>query len=313
MSEKKYNIGAVSQLTGLSTHAIRAWERRYGVVKPERSKVNNRREYSENDLELLILLSRATSRGFNIGNIAHLEVDELRILLAAGNDKNTDSDHTGDGVYIPEIKDYLQDCLEAIENYDSEKLEILLTRAFMEFGNIKTVEKLIAPLTKSIGESWSKGEIRIVQEHFSTEIIRRSLLKIIAKSHDYQEAPALVVTTPAGQVHDIGALIAGSIASGEGWKVIYLGPNLPSEEIAGAVIKTKVRVVLLSIVYPGDDIRLNEELENLRQFINNDVMILAGGNAARYYSKTLEDIRAEYFDNFYQFKNRLKELRHLTP
>lgn len=313
MNNKKYNIGAVSRITGLSTHAIRAWEKRYGVVKPARSGSNGRREYSQEDLELLLLLKKATSMGFNIGNIAHLDPEDLRSLLDEQMLEESDEalsnadQHTQNG-----FNRVIDRSLDAIQNYNSEKLEILISKAFMDFGNINTIEKIISPLTKKIGDYWSNGDIRIAQEHLASEIIRSSLLKVISKSHEYINSPVILVATPSGQMHDIGALITGSIAATEGWNVIYVGPNLPCEEIAGAINRVGARVVLLSIVYPGDDIKLNDELVNLRGFLEQDTVILVGGNAARNYLNTLNAINAEYIKDIGEFKKRLRELRDIS-
>lgn len=311
MNDKKYNIGAVSRITGLSSHAIRAWEKRYGVVNPQRSASSNRREYSQKDLELLVLLKRATSKGFNIGNIVKLGTEELRSMLDS--DITASGENAGDTVNDQDsaVSAAVSESLNAIMNYDSEKLEHLLSGAFVQFGRINTIEKLIAPLAKTIGEHWSSGKIRIAQEHLASEIIRSSLLKVISQSHEYTNSPAMVVATPAGQMHDIGALIAGSIAATEGWRIIFLGPNLPAEEIAGAINRTGARVVILSIVYPGDDIKLNEELLTLKRFLEKGILILAGGNAAGSYLNTLRSIDAEYLKDIGEFKSRLKSLRNV--
>ncbi len=313
MNKKKYNIGAVSRITGLSTHAIRAWEKRYGVVKPARSGTNGRREYSQEDLELLLLLKKATSLGLNIGNIAHLGSEELRSLL--DEQALEESDETLSGIdrrTQNSIKNVIDKSIEAIQNYNSEKLEILISRAFMDFGNINTIEKIISPLTKKIGDYWNNGDIRIAQEHLASEIIRSSLLKVISKSHEYINSPVILVATPSGQMHDIGALITGAIAATEGWNVIYVGQNLPSEEIAGAINRVGARVVLLSIVYPADDVKLNEELVNMKRFTEANTVILVGGNSAKNYLNTLKAINAEYIKDIESFKIRLKELRETT-
>lgn len=308
MEKKKYNIGAVSRLTGLSTHAIRAWEKRYGVVRPERSETNNRRLYSEEDLEKLLLLKKATKLGFNIGVISDLSIPELRSFI----------DEHGADISLsekerpanePNFDDVIQNCIVAIAKYDSERLESIFANSFVEYGNVATIERILIPLVKLIGEQWSTGNLRVAQEHMATEILRSFLLKIVSKSHDYINSPVIIVTTPARQMHDIGALIIGSIAAIEGWKVIFLGTSLPSEEIAGAVNKTAARAIALSFVYPSDDKNMNEELTTLRKYINKNIPIIAGGSASQSYRETLEKIDAESIVDVKDFKVRLRNLR----
>jgi len=308
MKKKKYNIGAVARLTGLSTHAIRAWENRYGIVNPERSKKNNRRLYSEEDLEKLLLLKKATKLGFNIGVISGLSIPELRTFIDEhGVDiPDTQSDDNRKGQNFDDI---IQKCINAITIYDSERLESIFSSSFVEFGNIVTIEKIFLPLTKLIGEHWSSGQLRIAQEHMATEIMRSFLLKIVNKSHEYINTPVIIVTTPARQMHDMGALIIASIAAIEGWKVIFLGSSLPCEEIAGAINKISAKALALSIVYPSDDNKMNDELVNLRKFIKSDIPIIAGGSAAESYRKTLDSIDAESMREINIFKNRLRKLR----
>ena len=100
-------------------------------------------------------------------------------------------------------------------------------------------------------------------------------------------APLLLVATPAGQVHELGALLAGAVAVNLGWRVVYLGASLPAAEIAGAARQTQARAVALSLVYPEDDPRLEGELRRLRELLPAEIPLLAGGRALPAYRKVL--------------------------
>jgi methylmalonyl-CoA mutase cobalamin-binding subunit len=104
--------------------------------------------------------------------------------------------------------------------------------------------------------------------------------------------PLLIVTTPPGQLHEFGALMAAATAVENGWEVVYLGPNLPAEEIAAAARQRGADAVALSIIYPSGDPRLRREMHRLRQFLGPDIPILVGGRAAAAYRETLSEIRA---------------------
>lgn len=309
MKEKKYNIGAVSRITGLSTHAIRAWEKRHHAVDPERSEDNNRRLYSENDLQKLSLLKEATGLGFNIGNIANMNIDELKSIVWKQKSREV-PEKSGDTMPDVTVQDYIEKSMEAIRDYNPEKLEELLSMASVEFGNIKTVEQFVIPMAALIGDEWSRGILRIAQEHMATETLRTYLISIISNSLEYKNSPIMVVSTPSGQLHDLGALISGALAATEGWKVLFLGPNLPSEEIAGAIKKTGAKVVAMSIVYPCDDARIHNELVNLRTYLNKTTIIIVGGSGSKNYLKTLEKIDAEHIPDITEFRYRLKEIRN---
>ena len=85
---------------------------------------------------------------------------------------------------------------------------------------------------------------------------------------------------PAGQRHELGALLVAGIAADQGWRVMYLGTDLPAEEIAAAVDASRASVVLLSLVYPMPDTRLLDEVRLLRKLVGSDVLLVSGGRAA---------------------------------
>jgi methylmalonyl-CoA mutase cobalamin-binding subunit len=112
---------------------------------------------------------------------------------------------------------------------------------------------------------------------------------------------ALVVATPAGQLHELGALLVGAAAANLGWQVTYLGASLPAAEIAGAARQNRARAVALSLVYPEDDPRLEGDLTRLRAMLPPETDILAGGRAMPAYGDALDKIGAL----------RMKDLTHL--
>jgi methylmalonyl-CoA mutase cobalamin-binding subunit len=121
--------------------------------------------------------------------------------------------------------------------------------------------------------------------------------------------PELIVTTPRGQSHELGALMAAVVAASDGWKVVYLSPNMPANEIAAMVLKRQARVVVLGISYPADDPHLADELRTLRSHLPEEVAIVAGGAACEGYSAALDDIDAETITSFSDFRTLLRRIR----
>jgi methylmalonyl-CoA mutase cobalamin-binding subunit len=119
-----------------------------------------------------------------------------------------------------------------------------------------------------------------------------------------------VVVTPTGQLHELGALLAGATAANLGWRVIYLGPSLGAAEIAGAAQQNRARAVTLSLVYPEDDDELPAELIRLRELLPG-LPIVVGGRAAPAYRATLERIGAQSIDDLASFGTALDRLRQL--
>ena len=126
-------------------------------------------------------------------------------------------------------------------------------------------------------------------------------------------APTLVVTTPVGQWHEIGALMVASTAAAGGWRVTYLGTNLPAEEIAAAVQHQAAKAVALSIVYPADDPRIREELINLRRYLGHEVNLVVGGRGSVGYKEVLDDIGAVYLCDMTGLREHMECLRMGSP
>ena len=286
----------VAQRTGLTQHTIRVWEKRYNAVAPERTHTN-RRLYSEEDIERLILLHRATAQGHSIGRIAHLSDDELKTLIEEHSPPPvfTQTNSMPHPLTPPDstAESSVQRCLNAIASMDSNTLTRELMDAEIAMGRNRLLTSVIDPIMNRVGEMWSEGTLRVADEHLATSVIRTFLGTLQFSNRAPQGAPMLVATTPAGQWHEIGALLASLTAQSAGWNTLYMGPNLPAEEIAGAAITHSASAVALSIIYPGDDSLLSTELYKIQRALPA-IPLLIGGRAAAHYKSTIEEIGAQY-------------------
>ena len=199
--------------------------------------------------------------------------------------------------------------MAAVEQLDAMALETALMRARVALSHTAFIETLIMPLMQNIGELWREGALRIMHEHLASAIVRTLLGGLVTAVGLPPTAPHCIVTTPAGQWHEIGALIVASVASTEGWRVTYLGPNLPAEDIAAAAQQHHARAVALSIVYPPDDPHLPQELARLRQYLSPQVAVLVGGRAAAGYQESLQRIGAILPSDLAEFRVHLEALR----
>jgi len=307
--EPRHPIQVVARRTGLSTDVIRVWERRYGAVTPERS-ASSRRLYSDADIARLKLLQQATQSGRRISDVATLGDEELRNLIAAdekvvarvpARGATADTDLTALG--------YIEACKAAILDAEPVALEQALSRASVEYSVPDLFERVIIPLMKHVGHAWQEGSLRVSQEHMATAVVRSFLGNLVAGSNMAASGPLLIVTTPRGQNHELGALMAAVVAASDGWKVMYLSPNMPANEIAAMVLKRQARVVVLGISYPADDPQLADELRSLRRHLPEDVSIVVGGAACDGYSAALDDIEAETVTSFSDFRTLLRRIR----
>lgn len=303
-----FSIQATAERTGLTPHVIRAWERRYRAIEPERSQ-GRHRLYSEAEVERLALLNRVVRSGHSIGKIASLPTEELRALIS--NDPVPIRSRKRVGAEDP-AEPFRVEALDAIACFDGPALEETLRRALLALGQQGLIRLAVAPLAQEVGELWRAGEMTAAHEHFFTASVKVFVGEMSRQFATSTDAPRIIVTTPTGQLHELGAVMAAAIASNLGWRAIYLGPSLPAHEIAGAALRKEAAAVALSIVYPEDDPGLARELTDLARLLPAATRILVGGRAARGYFEILARIGALYADDMEEFGTQLDSLRRGT-
>ena len=289
-----YPIKAVALKTGLTTHTIRVWERRYGIINPQRTE-SNRRLYSEEDVETLLLLKRATQAGHSIGQLSKLSKDALENLVREQQIIRKPSKDTmmkRDG--SPDT--YVKSAIDAAMHFNNDELETILTEASVNFSQPVLVDRVVIPILHELGDQWFSGELRIAQEHGASATLRTFLGRLLNTIIVPDNAPLVVTATVAGLFHEFGALLAAISAASQGWRAKYLGPNLPAEEIAYAVREMNAKVVVISIIYPPADKGVIEQFKHLHRLLPEDVKILVGGYSADSYRETLDAINATHLD-----------------
>lgn len=306
MADAHHPIQLAARLTGLSTHVIRIWEQRYKAVEPRRT-VANHRLYSKNDIERLGLLRDVTRAGHNISQIAKLSNEELRALVTNASAMEIQAPRGATVTIEPGV--LLDECLDCVQSLNGHALDETLRRAATTLGAQGVLPRLIAPFTQRLGELWRGGEITAAHEHFATGRVRVFLGNLAKPFGGANGAPRLVVATPSGQLHEMGALLVAALAANLGWNVTALGASLPAVEIAGAAQQKGARAVALSLVYPDDDASLTGELALLREALPSETALLVGGRAAPAYRETLERVGAVIVADLDQLGLALDRLR----
>jgi MerR family transcriptional regulator, light-induced transcriptional regulator len=283
--EPRHPMRVVVQRTGLSTHVLRAWERRHGAVSPGRTE-GGQRLYSDADVGRLQLLRRVTEAGRPIGLVAQLATPELARLagedalggrssseLVVGVEGVSDGSGTGPWAAAGRTALHLEACLAAAEALDGRGLRFELMRAVVHLDVASAVDGVVASLLERVGDLWAEGRLRPAQEHVVSAAVRQVLDWLLARYEPASGAPAVLVTTPAGELHEFGAMLAGVVAADAGWRVVYLGPSLPPEEVAMAAGQAGAQVVALSTL-TGSGV---EDVEALAGLLPVGVMLVVGG------------------------------------
>ena len=307
--KNRYPIRYVAQFTGLPAHVIRAWERRYGAVNPHRTSTN-RRLYSEEDIQRLQLLRKAIALGHSISQAAALDSDELSRLIhqsGAQTDNGMGAIQTEPGHVRVNI--HFTACLTAVLNLDRAGLEKALNRANIDLTRPQLISDVIVPLFVTIGKRWSEGSLKIINEHMASAVVRSFLDDLLRSTHTDVTAPKIIIATPIGHWHEIGAMVTALYAAETGWRPLYFGPNLPAEEIAAAAEQVDANAVALSITHSvGDDVMIRE-VKKLRRLLERRTRLYVGGAAADYYSEELRKMGVRPASDLLSFRNELDAYR----
>jgi DNA-binding transcriptional MerR regulator len=269
MAEAHYRIGTVARLSGLSTHVIRVWERRYAVLAPDRTP-GGARLYDDDDVARLRFLKRAVDAGHPIGTLAELSTEELERLGAAASAALS---------YAAETETFVTDIVRALGDFDGTRAEQILAGAGRELSPRSLVIDVLGPLLNRIGQEWASGSLCTASEHLGSVLIRNRLGALIREHQPVSSDDPVVAATPAGELHELGALLAVAIATLRGRRVLYLGPDLPASEIAKAVRGSRSRLLLLSIVALEKRSAVRE-VKALRRELPATVDLLLGGSSS---------------------------------
>lgn len=302
-------IRVVANRTGLSPEVLRIWEKRYSAVEPTRT-ATGRRLYSDEDIERLRLLRQATLSGRRVGEVAGLSTAALTTLIQEDEAQTRRAPPATDLTESDQaIASFLREAMNAVHDLDAPRLEAILTKALMATGTDEFIDRIATALLRSIGSEWKDGRLEPHQEHVATAVIRQIVSRMLIWTPLETSAPSLVVGTPAGQRHELGALLVAAAALSRGWRVVYLGPDLPAKDIARAAERAGADLVALSIVYPADDPTLGRELRDLRECLPGRVGIVVGGAAALFYTDVLKRIRASVVGDIGSFRVILEAIR----
>jgi DNA-binding transcriptional MerR regulator len=249
---EQYNIKAVVKYSGINAHTLRAWERRYGVIKPARES-NGRRMYSANEAERLKMLAALVSLGHAIGNLARLTDDELRglyrrlVLNPSPEKPESGRSRSLKLVTTPEaISGSCQRVLDVLASFELEKLHHELLRAKAQHSARSFVLDVALPLVITVGERVQAGKMSIAQEHALSAILRAQLGEIIyslRRGIDFESGEPdagpkkdfkVTMAAQDGDLHEFGILMSAVLCAVYGVRCHYLGPNLPAQSLAEA-------------------------------------------------------------------------------
>ena len=265
-------INTVAQLTGISAHALRIWERRYGAMASARSDAGYRL-YTQADVERIKVIKSLLDHGHSIGEIATLNMVELHELQAA-HPNGIKKDPTAPSQNTPRAR-----FIAAIEQLDQDEAENILASARLNFDPFTLINDLILPILHEIGDRWRNGEMSVAHEHAASAVIHSQLSELLRLGRSNKTGQLFLCTTPEGETHEFGAMIAAVVLRTAGARSLYMGPSLPAEDVATAVEQSGAEAIVLSVVAMSPE-KANLELAKIRKLISPTVPIYVGGSHA---------------------------------
>lgn len=292
----KFSIGELENLTGIKAHTIRIWEKRYGILTPER-KESNSRLFTNTELQKLLNISVLIQHGYKISKIAQFSDQDLRELVSALK------------LDIYNQNQVLQQLKLSMMTYD----EILFFETIQKLCNAYSFPVVfndyILVFLEQIGLLWQTGLIMSSHEHFISNLIRAVILNQtfdlpLIPSND---KPTFVLFTPLGEIHELALLYVQYEIKAKGFKCIYLGTNVPVETLISVNKKYDFCVFFIynTVVEP---IKMMNYLSNLPTMGNshqNQIWLAGKMDPAIFEAHQSNQIF--YIDNIPFFLNKLKK------
>jgi methanogenic corrinoid protein MtbC1 len=292
-------IHRVAKLTGLSKDVVRVWERRYGLVKPLRS-ANRYREYTDEDVALLRFLKEELDRGQTIGALAVEGRDSLLQRMRASSVPTPQS-------FTPH--DHLLDELVALlDPLEKTQFEQKLNGAIAVIPFEESVQRILLPLQRRVGELWHEGRLNVAVEHYVTKLIQQKLFSVMNQLPINEFGPRVVIACPEGEAHEIGAQAVAYVAATRGCHVYYLGPNLPNSDLRALCERIKPDLVLLSLTEIKSDAAARHLMHEL-EILSAQWPVAIGGQGARAIEhRLLHERKIELLDDLTALHNRVMTL-----
>lgn len=225
-------------LTGIKPHTLRIWEQRYDFLKPKRTQTNIR-YYDDQDLKSLLNVALLNKNGIKISKIARLSQNEIdQIILEFSNNKD---DH-----YYQ-----IHSLIGCMLRLDEFCFEQIIRNNFTMHGVTDTMTNLIFPFLDHIGVLWMSGAVNPAFEHFITNMIRSKLIvatdRLGYHNNNKPEKKKYLLFLPSGESHEIGLLFANYYFRSQGHHTMYLGQNLPVEDLQIIVRTYKPDYIFTSV------------------------------------------------------------------
>jgi len=267
---RSYRIAELEQLSGIKAHTIRIWEKRYNLITPDRTSTNYRR-YDDEQLKKLLNVSTLLSLGHKISHISLLSEKEIFRLV------NESQNHAPDNIICD---GFINNLLGAMLKYDEAAFEKTYSASVTRFGLFDAMINVFYPLLNKIGYLWTTNEVNPAQEHFASCLIKRKLMAATdGLPSSRKKNKKFLLSLLPGESHDISLLFANYIIRAKGHETIYLGQDVPFENIASTLKETKPHFFLTFFTLSQNLNELSSNLKNNLSLASNLTFLISGNSS----------------------------------
>ncbi|MRH44360.1 MerR family transcriptional regulator [Aquibacillus halophilus] len=233
-----YSIKRVSELLNIPTVTIRAWENRYNIISPTRSK-GGHRLYSQEDIETLKWLKAQTQDN-------NMKISEAVRLLKQSHPEITEVKSGS----VRNFENLIDQLYQELIELNSTTSNTIIDLAFSLYDYEEVFHNILVPVLYRIGDKWESGDITIAQEHFSSQFVMQRCTQFLRILPINQHLPKVLAFCPEGEHHHIGLMLFSLFLRKKGLDVIYLGPNTPFSGLTNLIEMKNVSIVAISITNP---------------------------------------------------------------
>ena len=254
--DRTLRIGELSRRTGVPAPLLRAWERRYRLLQPERSE-GGYRLYSESDVERIHAMRAHLDAGISAAQAARLALEPR------GRDSSG-------------ARSLLAALALALDNFDGAAAHDVFDRALSALTVDAVLGGVVLPYLADLGARWERGEASVAQEHFASSLLRGRLLGL-ARGWDRGSGPRAVLACAPNELHDLPLIVFGLALRERGWRIVYLGADTPVETVEEVARSLDPDVTVISAT-TSEPVR--ESLTALRRLARTTPLALAGPGAS---------------------------------
>lgn len=264
---ERFPIRVLSEETAVATSTLRAWERRYGLLKPERTPKGHRL-YSRTDIKRVLKILDLLNDGHTLPTIADLLSAQPGLMTEVINDSNPQDD-----VLATVWEDFIYKTIEAVSDFSSERIDAVYNEASSLYPVDMVTDRLVQPILIALGDIWKEHpEKGIAEEHFYTSWLKNRLGARFHHAYTQSRGARIVCACMPGVYHEIGLMLFALSALARGYRVLYFGADLPLNQLKHIATRSAAKAIVLGTGTQNND-SVSQELSTLIPNLTTPVFI----------------------------------------